>query len=238
MEYGIQMYSLRDLTVKSLESALEKVAQIGYKNVEFARFFDNSAKDVRKMLEKYDLNASGSHLRLNIIMENFDEIVAYHKEIGCSDIIMPTHDLSDAAKLDEFVKNANKYSHLLAKEGLMLHYHNHSHEFKPNEDGTLIFSVLENCTDLLFEIDTYWAYVAKTNPIKLIERLSDRIKFIHLKDGDDSGKGAPLGRGTAPVKEVKEFAEKMGFSMVVESETITPDGPTEAAICFDYLKTI
>ena len=36
MDYGIQMYSLRDLAQVDLKAALKKVADIGYKTVEFA----------------------------------------------------------------------------------------------------------------------------------------------------------------------------------------------------------
>ena len=38
MNYGLQLYSVRDLTKESLEEAIEKVAKFGYKNVEFAGF--------------------------------------------------------------------------------------------------------------------------------------------------------------------------------------------------------
>lgn len=37
-EYGLQMYSLRDITKDSMRMALEKVAQMSYKYVEFAGF--------------------------------------------------------------------------------------------------------------------------------------------------------------------------------------------------------
>ena len=49
--------------------------------------------------------------------------------------------------------------------------------------------------------------------------------------------GTPLGMGTAPVAEVYAKAVEMGLPMVVESETLTPDGITEAQICIDYLKS-
>ena len=36
MTYGIQMYSLRDITGADLDGALKAVAEMGYKTVEFA----------------------------------------------------------------------------------------------------------------------------------------------------------------------------------------------------------
>ena len=64
----------------------------------------------------------------------------------------------------------------------------------------------------------------------------DRLGSI--KDGFSDRRGMPLGRGTAPVKEVYRKAKEMDIPMVVESETLTPDGVTEAEICFAYLKEL
>ena len=38
MKYGIQRYSVRDITKEDLDGALGKVAAMGYKSVEFAGF--------------------------------------------------------------------------------------------------------------------------------------------------------------------------------------------------------
>ena len=60
---------------------------------------------------------------------------------------------------------------------------------------------------------------------------------IHIKDGLANREGKPLGLGTAPVAAVYKKAVEMGIPMVVESETLQPDGLTEAKICIDYLKS-
>ena len=48
MEYGLQLYSVRDITQKGLQSAMQKVADLGYTSVEFAGFCGNSAPEDRK----------------------------------------------------------------------------------------------------------------------------------------------------------------------------------------------
>ena len=60
MEYGLQMYSLRDITGEDLKGALEKVAKIGYKGVEFAGFFGHSAEDVKDWLDADGLTVTGT----------------------------------------------------------------------------------------------------------------------------------------------------------------------------------
>lgn len=235
MEYGIQMYSLRDVTPNDFEGALRQVAEAGYKFVEFAGFFGHPADEVKAMLDRYGLKVSGTHTGLNALLEDYEGTVAYHKAIGTDNIIIPGHDLSSQEKLDAFIAAVNELQPRLAKDGIRLGYHNHAHEFRPNSDGSMIHDQLVYRTNLELEIDTYWAYVGMKHPVELLERLKDRIHVIHIKDGDADGNGQPLGRGTAPVADVYRKAAEMGWPMVVESETLTPDGPTEAKICIDYL---
>ena len=238
MEYGLQLFSVRDMTKDNLDDALRQVAELGYKKVEFAGFFGHSAEDVKAMLDKYGLVCSGTHTGWQEVAEHFEETVAYHKIIGNKNIIVPGCDLSSQEKLDEFVAMANEFQPKLAAEGINFGYHNHAHEFRPNEDGSMIHDQLVYRTNLDLEIDTYWAYVGMKNPVQLMERLKDRLKVIHIKDGDAEGKGKPLGMGTAPVADVYAKAVEMGIPMVVESETLTPDGITEAKICIEYLKSL
>lgn len=237
-EYGLQMYSMRDVTKEDLEKGLRAAAEIGYKTVEFAGFFGHSAEEVKGWLDKYGLTAIGTHTGLNALMEDFDGMVAYHKAIGCDKLIIPGHDLSTKAKLDEFIEQVNEYLPRLAAEGISLMYHNHSHEFFPNKDGLLIHNELVNRTAMDFEIDTYWAFAGKQDPIATLHRLGDRVKLVHLKDGAGYHEGRWLGKGSAPVAKVREAALAMGIPMVVESESLNPDGITEAAGCFEYLKSL
>ena len=60
-EFGIQLYSVRDISAKSLEDALKGVSDLGYKYVEFAGFFGHTAEQVNEMLKKYDLTVVGAH---------------------------------------------------------------------------------------------------------------------------------------------------------------------------------
>ena len=236
MDYGLQMYSVRDITDKDLLGALEKVAGMGYKLIEFAGFFGYKAEDVKAKMDELGVKASGTHTGLNALVEDFEGTVAYHKAIGCANLIIPGHDLSSKEKIDDFVEKVNYYQPLLAKEGIKLGYHNHSHEFIPNADGSVIYDELTARTAMNLEIDTFWAFNAGKDPVAMMEAFKDRLFFIHIKDGFKGGEGKPLGQGEAPVKAVYRKAKEMGIPMVVESETLTPDGVTEAKACIDFLK--
>lgn len=237
MEYGIQMYSVRDITKDNMEGALKALSDMGYKYVEFAGFFGIPAEKIAAMLDQYGLKVSGTHTGIMEVVNDFAGTVAYHKAIGNTKIIVPGHDLSTKAKLDEFIDLMNEYAPKLAAEGIILGYHNHDHEFKPNEDGQIIYDEIVARTDIALEIDTYWAYAGGKDPVALMEQLKDRLNVIHIKDGLANREGKPLGLGTAPVADVYKKAVELGVLMVVESETLQPDGLTEAKICINYLKS-
>ena len=52
MNYGIQLYSVRDMAKDDYEKALREVAALGYEFVEPAGFFGHSAEEVKEWLDK------------------------------------------------------------------------------------------------------------------------------------------------------------------------------------------
>ena len=235
---GIQLYSVRDAMEKDFEGTLAYISEIGYNSVEFAGFWGYSAEDVKTLLNKYNLKVSSTHSPLDDLINKYDETVAFHKTIGNKNYIIPWYDLSDQKKLDYFIENVNVINKKLAEDGITLAYHNHAQEFIMNPDGSVAFEQLLYRTNIMLEVDTYWAFVGMKNPPELLDRIHDRVHFVHIKDGTANSEGKPLGMGEAPVKDVVAKCSQYGFEMVVESETCTPDGPTEAKICIDYLRSL
>ncbi len=238
MRYGIQMYSLRDITETDLYGALKAVAKLGYKDVEYAGFFGHSAETVRAWQDELGLSCPSTHTGADAFLNDFKGTVAYHKTIGCDRLIIPGHNLSTRERLDEFIDICNEYQPKLKAEGITLAYHNHSGEFIPTGYGAIIHEELQKRTRMDFQIDTYWAFNAGVDPVALLEKLSDRVHTIHVKDGVRGGEGKPLGAGEAPVARVVETAKRFGMGLVVESETLQPDGVTEARLCIEYLRSL
>lgn len=238
MEIGIQLFSVRDSMEKDFEGTLKKLSELGYTSVEFAGFFGKTADEVNEILKKYNLKISGTHSSFDDLLNNYEETVAFHKAIGNKYYIIPGYDLWSQEKIDKFVSQVNPICERLAKDGITLGFHNHEGEFKMLENGAVVYEQLVYRTNLMLEIDAYWAFIGMKNPIGLIDRLADRVNFIHVKDGGVDGIGKPLGQGVAPVKEMVQKAKALGIPMVLESETCNPSGLKEAEICIDYLKTI
>ena len=239
MDYGIQMYSIRDYCKENgFEAGVAKMAEQGYKLIEPAGFYDLTAEEVNAILKKYDVKICSTHSSLDDLVNDFEGTVAFHKAIGNKTYIIPGYSTRNQQKLDYFVEKINELQPKLEAEGITLAFHNHHREFLPNEDGGQAYDQLIYRTNIKLQIDMFWAFVGMKDPIALMEKVKDRLIGMHMKDGFANGEGTPLGMGEAPVADVYAKAVEMGLPMVVESETQTPDGPTETKICIDYLRSL
>ena len=78
MEYGIQMYSIRDMAEKDLDAALGAVATIGYKYVEFAGFFGHTAEEVKALSADEVMDKIKSALYQNEHADQLESGVKFH----------------------------------------------------------------------------------------------------------------------------------------------------------------
>src|SRR3982750_1691054 len=68
---GVQLYSVRDRMEKDFTGTLEGVAKIGFKEVEFAGYFNHSPQDVRSLIDRLGLRAPSSHIGLDLLQKDF-----------------------------------------------------------------------------------------------------------------------------------------------------------------------
>lgn len=251
VEYGLQLYSVRDITKDNLQAALRRVSEMGYKYVEFAGFFENSAEDVKAWLDEYGLVASGTHTKLDALTpDKINDTIRYHKAIGCKNLIVPSAKWDTYEQMNANIQALNAAQKVLADAGITLGYHNHSREFYETPYGKIIEDEIINRTNIAIEIDTFWLFNAGIDPVPYLEAHKDRINVIHLKDGivsktpgsfehsSNGAKGVSVGSGDAPVVAVRDWALKNNVLMVIESEGLDPTGPAEVKRCIDFLRSL
>ena len=87
MGYGIQLYSVRDLTAENLGAAMEQMSALGYESVEFAGYGNGTAEDAARYLKQYGLKTAGSHLSLSkMTPETIEETIDFvmpQAGVGC-----------------------------------------------------------------------------------------------------------------------------------------------------------
>lgn len=251
-EYGIQMWSVRDVSKDSMRMTLEKLAAMGYKYIEFAGFYDYLPEQIKLWLDQFGLVCSGTHAGIGALTaEKIDETIRYHKIIGCDNIIIPGCDWSTKEKAKNVIDAINFAEKKLAENGIRLGYHNHSKEFFPSADGIVFEDMVKAETKVELEIDTWWAFNAGLDVISFLEENKARIRVIHLKDGipsaddcknfdhvHDGVKGLSVGSGKNNIPAIVDWANKNGVLMVIESEGLDPTGLEEVGRCIEYLRTL
>lgn len=239
MNYGIQMFSIRDMAEHNYENALRIAAEAGYKSIELAGTFGNSAKNVRLWLERYGLECFCAHVGKNMLVEDFDSTVGYYKELGVEYIVIPTLPMRNQLELDSAIELINYFQKKLETEGMRLAYHNHDMEYIQYDNGSYAHKELEQRTSVDFELDTFWTLCGGFDPIVEMQRLRDRIKFIHLKDGFvDARLSTAIGLGKMPIRDIRAMAIKLGFEIIIESEGLQPDGASEIIQCMQHLRLL
>jgi hypothetical protein len=91
-------------------------------------------------------------------------------------------------------------------------------------------------TSLLFELDTYW-------PMPRARIRSSRWRGGHRLARSTSRTALrterqAAGHGKRPCPPGADAAAALGLPVIVESETLTPDGVTEAELCIKYLQSL
>ena len=207
MRLAAQMYTLRDLTgtVAGLDSALERVAAMGYAGVQLSAVgaWDAGLIDaagLRAMLDRHGLSCCATHRPLARLLDDSAEEIAIHQTLGCDYVAVGSIAREygmEPSSYARFLDDARPMIAKLKEAGIRFGYHNHALEFRRR--GYDHYDRLLEEPDLQLEIDVYWVAVAGLSPSDLLERAAGRIAAVHLKDlevlGWEAPTFAPVGEG-------------------------------------------
>src|SRR5699024_3520297 len=111
-----------------------KVAEMGYKHVQFANFFGHDAEEIKRSLDEYGLKVAGSHTWFDDLRgDKLEEIIAFNKAIGNDLLICPFITEEHRGSVAAYEKTAailNDIGEKCHAAGMQLAYHNHNFEFE------------------------------------------------------------------------------------------------------------
>jgi sugar phosphate isomerase/epimerase len=184
---GLQLYTVRDLMKQDFDGTLAKVAAVGYKEVEFAGYFDHSPKDVRAAVDRHGLAAPAAHIDYKSLGEKFPEVIEAAKVVGHEYLVNPWID-EEIRKQPDGWKHAaetfNRAGEACKNAGIQFAYHNHWFEFLP-VNGKLPYDLLLTECDpnlVKMELDLCWITVGGQDPLRYFERYPGRFPLVHVKD--------------------------------------------------------
>jgi sugar phosphate isomerase/epimerase len=215
---GLQLYTVRDLMKADLPGTLRKVAQIGYKEVEFAGYFGRTPAQIRALLKQNGLTSPSTHIPLEILEKDSVRAFADAKAIGHQWVTVPYLPEERRKTADDWKKIAallNQLAPQAKSAGLRLAYHNHDFEIRPT-GGIRGYDVLLSETDpslVDFEMDLYWVVFGGGDPLDFFNRYPKRFKLAHVKDsaGPPDNRMVDVGQGKIDFRTIFAQSEKAGF---------------------------
>jgi sugar phosphate isomerase/epimerase len=184
---GLQLYTVRTAMERDFDGTLAQVAAAGYKEVEFAGYYNRTPAEINAALARHGLTAPSTHLPYDRIAKDWARAVADSAAMGHRSIVIPWLDDETRKQPDVWkrvAENLNKAGEATKRAGLELAYHNHNFEFVP-ENGRMPFDyLLEQCSaDLVkIEMDLCWTVAAGQDPVAYFKRHPRRITMVHVKD--------------------------------------------------------
>ncbi|MBZ9730073.1 sugar phosphate isomerase/epimerase [Salegentibacter sp. JZCK2] len=254
---GLQLYSLRESIGDDVRGTIEKVAKVGFKEVETYgyspdnKFWGFSVAEFKDMIHSNGMTTPSGHYSLDPYLSkdgtDADFATALEVAQGLDQKYLVIPHISEALRtsIDDYKRMAeklNRAGEMCKDAGLKLAYHNHAFEFDDfnGENGLQVF--LENTDEDLvdFELDIYWVVRAGIDPVALFEKYPGRFPLWHVKDMSKSNNemNTEIGSGSIDYNKVFKKAKLAGGKhFIVEQENFEMDPYESLSQSYNYIKS-
>ena len=230
LQYGLQLYTVRDALGKDLDGTLAALAAAGYKHVETAGYAGKTAQEFKAALDKHGLHAASMHVPVADLRGKASQVLADAKLFGAQWVVCPW--------MDEKERTAEGYKRVgqaLAKvadqwkgESVGVAYHNHDFEFLDVGGRKSGFETLFEAAgpDVKSELDLYWAVKAGQDPLAIARVMPGRIRLVHAKDAGPAPERRMMdvGKGTIDFKAILGALKNEGLQYAF----VEHDNPADA----------
>lgn len=218
---GLQLYSVRGECQKDLPGVLKAVGGMGYAGVEFAGYYNYSAKDLKRLLDDNHLVCCGTHTGYETILPaKINETIEFNKAIGNKYLIVPSMTGKTKADWLAKAKALNEAATVAATAGMLVGYHAHAHDFEKIE-GERAWDIFFGNTrkEVVMQLDTSNCSAGGADPVAVLKQYPGRAITLHCK-AHGGGPEAVIGEDKVNWKDVFAFCEADGKTewYIVEHE--------------------
>ncbi len=240
---GLQLRSVGGRLGPDLTDVLQRIAAIGYREVEFwtppGLNFDPVA--VRRTMDLLSLSAPSRHVPMADVFSNWRNVLTTCRILGNRHVVceeVPTAQrgtLSGYAKVAELLNSAGKITQWA---GIQLVVHQHVGDLRAM-NGVVPFEYLANRTDpvlVKFQMNLVAMSQAGRDPVADLARFPGRFVSLHLSDtgGSPTQPLVTLGDGVIDLPAILSAASRANLQYFFVSDE-RPDSPWEhAAANFTY----
>jgi sugar phosphate isomerase/epimerase len=240
---GLQLRSVAGALGPDLTAALQRVASIGYRDIEFwtppGLCFD--PVQIRRAMDQVSLSAPSRHVPMADVFSNWRVVlntcrVLGNRHVVCEEVPAAQRTtLAGYAKVAELLNAAGKISQWA---GMQLVVHQHVSDFQPI-NGVIPFEHLASHTDpglVKFQMNLAATTRAGRDPLADLARFSGRFVSLHLSDagGPPARSPAGLGEGVINLPAILSAASRANLQYFFVADE-RPESPWEhAAANFRY----
>lgn len=193
---GLELYTVDNAMKEDFDGTLRRVAEIGYREVEFPWYYGRSASEVSATLEAIGLRCRSGLFFPEELESELAAKLDFARSIGLEYmgcVMMPLPEAPDlSASLDRltvddfrrFAEWLNGVGERTREAGIQLTYHNHDFEFKAF-DGVVGFDELLRLTDpelVQMEMDVGWVVWAGHDPVEYLREYPGHFSLLHVRD--------------------------------------------------------
>jgi sugar phosphate isomerase/epimerase len=197
---GLQLYPFRDHLAEDFESGLARIAEIGYRAVEFLGLHGRTPEEAAEITARCGLQVCSSHVPLPA-GGSPDAVLDEARSLGYSIAVagLGQDQYGSAEQTRRAASRFEEAARVLGRHRLRLAMHNHAWEFSTRFGGRFVWDIImESAPELLGELDVYWAaFGAGIDPVEIVTAHRSRLALLHIKDGllGESPTHTPVGSG-------------------------------------------
>ncbi len=195
-------------------SVLAAVRDAGFGAIECGPdFFAPDLAARHELVQSYGLRLASIHGNLADI--DLDLAWRVLEATGCQDLCfsgIANYTTGNADLYRRDIEFINKTGARCRAEGIHLHYHNHSYEFSPLDEGVSGMDLLLSQLDFAvadLNVDVAWVHLAGHDPAIYLRKHANKIGYVHLKDYAGDRHWVELGYGAMPMESVLKALERM-----------------------------
>ena len=212
---GVQLYSIRNELEKNVPQTLAALSAAGFREVEFAGYYQIPPGQMKALLEQSQLRAVSTHVGLEQLYTDLCGQLDYARCLGVRYIVLPyvaPEIFADPSRFAELRQCLICIARQIRACGFQFLYHNHEAEWKRSGSGFILDDLLQAVGPewMQLELDTYWIAKAGLDPVLMLKRYAGLVKAIHLKDMSADGEIAEVGRGVLDWSSILAAARAAG----------------------------
>lgn len=189
MKLGVNLFSVRKFLKNEADvrESFRKIRDIGYEVVQLSGAAPMEAETVRAISAESGLPIVCTHSPLDRILHDTDALIREHRVFGCPVIglgYLPGEYRSTEA-LRGLLEALREPVKKIEAAGMRFAYHNHAFEFElfPDAPGCIYDTLLADCPDWQFIMDTYWVFFGGRDVKSTLEAVgAGRLTNVHFKD--------------------------------------------------------